>query len=255
MKIDTAYQTDRGTIKDVNQDALLIKTARCVKGNIAFFCICDGMGGLSQGEMASTHVIYAMSDWFDHRLPGLLEKDNPDEVIKEELFHVIGQTNAQLREYGMQNRLQLGTTCTAALVLPDFYYVVHVGDTRLYEITDAIRQITHDQTVLAREISLGRVLPQNAQNDTRGSVLLQCIGASKTVEPEFIVRKTKRGAVLMLCTDGFRNKVSDLEFLDGFHPKFMTDERVMEKQCEYFVELGKQRMERDNLTVLLAKIW
>ena len=64
----------------------------------------------------------------------------------------------------------------------------------------------------------------------------------------------KENAVYMLCSDGFRHKVSAEEFLKGFSPEEMTEERKMERQCNYFVELNKSREERDNITVLLAKI-
>ena len=51
------YNTDIGIRKESNQDALLIKTARSSRGNIGIFSICDGMGGLSNGELASATVI------------------------------------------------------------------------------------------------------------------------------------------------------------------------------------------------------
>lgn len=254
MEILTAYETDIGITKNMNQDGLLIKIASTIRGNIALLCVCDGMGGLSQGEMASTHMIYEMAKWFDHRLPIILKEKDIELLIKKELLELMEKGNRDLSRYGKKNGFYLGTTCTAMLIFEEVYYVLHVGDSRVYEIFDNVKQITHDQTVLAREIALGRVLPQDAKNDARESVLLQCIGASKIVEPEFIVRKTRKETVYMLCTDGFRHKITDREFLDGFHPKHMTNERVMQKQCEYFIELNKSRMEKDNITVILAKI-
>lgn len=253
MEFLSAFATDVGIKKKVNQDALLIKTATTNKGEVTFACVCDGMGGLEQGEIASSHVICALSDWFERNLPPILNEDNIEVRVKEELNEVLHDCNRKLNAYGNRNGIQLGTTCTAALFIEDSYYVIHVGDTRLYEIMDTIQQITEDQTVLAREIALGRVSPQNAEHDTRGSILLQCIGASSVLQPEFFSRKTRKGVVYLLCTDGFRHKISEAELFNAFQPKYMTYEIIMEKQCQDLIELNKERMEKDNITVLLVK--
>ncbi|MCR4691223.1 MAG: serine/threonine-protein phosphatase [Lachnospiraceae bacterium] len=254
MGFQIAYKTDIGNAKDVNQDGLLIKTARAKEKDVAFLCVCDGMGGLSDGEMASTCVICAMSDWFDKSLPGLMGSENFEEDVKRDLSRVVESANSRLNAYGIRHNIQLGTTCTAVLVVEDEYIGIHVGDTRLYEIMNSVQQITEDQTVLAREIALGRVSTQDAKNDSRASILLQCIGAAGQVQPAFVKNKISRGSMLMLCSDGFRNKVDEFEMFEGFRPKYMTDPRTMEKQCEYFTELAKQRGERDNITVLVAKL-
>lgn len=254
MEVLTAFHTDIGNTKDVNQDALLIKEAHTKKGRVLFLCVCDGMGGLSHGEMASTYVIYELSEWFDNQFPKILAEENLSTLLKEQLTDLLEGANKKLSAFGNSNGINLGTTCTAMIILEEVYYIVHIGDSRVYEIEEQVRQLTKDHTVLAREIELGRVSPQNAGNDARGSVLLQCIGASKTIELQFVEGKTRKNAVYMLCTDGFRHKISELEFLKGFHPKHMTDERIMKKQCEYFVQLNMERKERDNITVLLTRI-
>lgn len=51
-----AAHSDVGTTKAVNQDSLTVKVANTMNGEAAFAVICDGMGGLEQGEVASTAV-------------------------------------------------------------------------------------------------------------------------------------------------------------------------------------------------------
>ena len=254
MGFQIAYKTDVGNVKDVNQDALLIKTAKARETDIAFLCVCDGMGGLSQGEMASTCVTLALSEWFDTRLPHLLQAEDFEQTIRRELEAVIEKANRQLSDYGKRTNMQLGTTCTAVLVVDHIYYTIHVGDTRLYEIMNSAQQITEDQTVLAREIALGRVSQQDAKNDSRAGILLQCIGAAGSVQPAFITNEIRSGSMLLICSDGFRNQIDEFEMYEGFKPKYMADSRTMEKQCEYFIDLVKQRGERDNITVVVAKL-
>ncbi len=254
MSFLTTYATDAGNVKPVNQDALLIKTAVVDDVEVMLLCICDGMGGLSMGERASAHVIRRFSEWFNRCLPDVMATEDREGVISEQWVELLETANVRLAEFGKEQGINLGTTCTTMLIWGKEYYVIHVGDSRVYEITDKIEQLTSDQTVLAREIAMGRVRPEDAESDARGSVLLQCVGASQNIDPQFFKGKIRENAVYLLCSDGFRHKVTAEEFRKGFAPDEMTDERKMERQCNYFVELNKSREERDNITVLLAKI-
>lgn len=59
-------------------------------------------------------------------------------------------------------------------------------------------------------------------------MLLQCIGASKTVEPQIICGEVKQG-VYMLCSDGFRHKVTEEELIDLLAPKRLKNKWTMIK--------------------------
>ena len=65
--------TDIGNVKQTNQDSVLIKHGETEKGEILLAVICDGMGGLEKGELASATVIRTFSKWFDEELPYELE--------------------------------------------------------------------------------------------------------------------------------------------------------------------------------------
>ena len=68
MEYIATYHTDVGTRKETNQDSLAIKIVNTQEGNIAFAIVCDGMGGLAKGEVASKEVIEAFGTWFDTTL-------------------------------------------------------------------------------------------------------------------------------------------------------------------------------------------
>lgn len=58
--------TDIGISKKTNQDSVCVKIAESEKhGQVAMVVLCDGMGGLAKGELASATVIRAFSKWFD----------------------------------------------------------------------------------------------------------------------------------------------------------------------------------------------
>jgi serine/threonine protein phosphatase PrpC len=130
----------------------------------------------------------------------------------------------------------------------------HVGDSRVYRIHHQMEILTEDQTVVGREMRRGTLTPDQAKQDPRRHVLLQCIGASKLVEPQFVYGKPVPGEVYLLCSDGFRHKITEDEIFQAFSPQLLIDEAVMEQRTRAMVELNKQRQERDNITAVLIKI-
>ena len=69
MNFRTAVYTDVGIRKKTNQDSALIETADTDEGRVSLAVVCDGMGGLAMGEVASAVLIRAFSDWFEKRFP------------------------------------------------------------------------------------------------------------------------------------------------------------------------------------------
>lgn len=120
----------------------------------------------------------------------------------------------QLAAYGAHCGTELGTTFTGILFVGEEYVCAHVGDSRLYYIGGDIKQLTTDQTFIAREISSGRMTEEEAKTDKRRNVLLQCVGASKEIEPQVLRGRTEKG-VHMLCSDGFRHVITEEEMLES----------------------------------------
>ena len=54
-----AICSDRGTVKKINQDSALYKQASTGNGDLMLAAVCDGMGGLRNGEVASGEMIKA----------------------------------------------------------------------------------------------------------------------------------------------------------------------------------------------------
>ena len=82
--------------------------------------------------------------------------------------------------YGKNKGAAIGTTITVLLIVKDKYYIANVGDTRAYEIVNNnIKLITHDHSLVQREVDNGLITQDQAQKDSRRNILLQCIGATK----------------------------------------------------------------------------
>ena len=256
MNYQIVLHTDIGIKKDTNQDSLCIKQARTSKGNILLAVICDGMGGLEKGEVASATVINSFSTWFENELPTMLSVDSFYEDIKYRWDRMIKEQNQNIGEYGRYNHIQLGTTISAMLIFEDGRYLIaHVGDSRIYKITDdSIDILTLDQTLMAQKVRNGTMTPEEAARDPRRNMLLQCVGASKTVEPDYIDGNVLTNECYMLCSDGFRHVVTDEEIQSAFRPSICTSEVLMKNNAMKMVELNKQRNETDNISVILFKI-
>lgn len=254
MKYIAAYHTDVGIAKKTNQDSMALKIVETKKGTVAFGIICDGMGGLSKGELASKEVITAYCDWFDTTLIDDIEAGTFSWQRLMGQWNEIAQAqNERLGEYGSLNGIQLGTTLSAILMYENEYYIIHVGDSRIYLMNDRTTQLTHDQTFVAREVAAGRMTPAQAKVDSRRSVLLQCIGASPVVEPEFLTGTVHKNEVYLLCSDGFRHQITDEEMINKIGPSSEADEEKMKFGCMYLTELVKSRRESDNITVVLIR--
>lgn len=253
MKFIISANTDVGNFKATNQDSLTVKVMNTKQGRMAFAVLCDGMGGLDKGEVASASVIRAFDEWMKSMLPELCEAQLQDALIKRQWEHIIASQNERIKNYGARQGVKLGTTVVVMLLTQSRYYLMNVGDSRAYELTSEIRQLTHDQTFVAREVLLGNMTEEQAEKDERRSVLLQCVGASDEVYPEMYFGKTAVDAVYMLCSDGFHHEISRDEIYERLQPGVLFDAATMSKNTAALIELNKQRKERDNISALLIR--
>ncbi|MBQ9766455.1 MAG: serine/threonine-protein phosphatase [Lachnospiraceae bacterium] len=254
MDFIVSATTDIGLTKNVNQDSYKVRVFDTCQGKIVFAILCDGMGGLSMGEVASAVLVNAFCEWVDNRLPFLCESVIQDSVIRSEWEKIAVDYNEKIKAYGQANGVSMGTTLTAILLTEKRYYIINVGDTRAYEITvDNIRVITRDQTLVAREVEQGKLTKEEAETDSRRSILLQCIGASKDVYPDMFFGETKTNAVYMLCSDGFRHEITEEEIHAKLNPNVMLDVQGMKVNLDELVELNKLRAETDNITTVAVR--
>jgi len=250
MNFLVAASTDIGMTKDTNQDSFSVRVLSTSLGAMVFAVMCDGMGGLDKGEVASSTVVHAFNAWAENSLPHLCVGEIADADIRRDWEEIVTTYNEKIKLYGKQTATKLGTTVTAMLITQDRYYIVNVGDTRAYEIDTAVRVLTKDQTVVARDIEAGYITEEQAATDPRRSVLLQCIGASETVYPDLFFGDARKDAVYMLCSDGFRHEISEEEIYAFLNANVMRSAEGMKANIDQLIEINKQRQERDNISVI-----
>lgn len=255
MDFIISASTDKGNVKDRNQDSLGVRLFSTNRGNMAFAVLCDGMGGLDKGELASASVVRAFERWSVEQLPRMAGYGIEEQSIRRQWTELITEYNEKIKTYGKKAAISLGTTVVVMLLTGDRYYIANVGDSRAYEITDGLQLLTRDQTVVGREVEQGLLTPEQAEKDARRSVLLQCVGASDSVWPEFFFGNVKKDAVYMLCSDGFRHEISPEEIRAGLGPERMCSYEQMQKQEQALILLNKDRNERDNISVVTIRTY
>lgn len=250
MQFEIAACTDVGTRKKVNQDSLHVCVAQTKLGEVIMAVICDGVGGLSYGEIASSKTVYEFKKWFQYGLPDLIEKEITISELEQEWRTLIAYINRKIVKISEAQSSQMGTTLTAVIFLQGQYLVVQIGDSRFYEIYDGqLIQITTDQTLVEREVQLGHITREQGMSDPRRHVLLQCIGLNEIVEPQFLIGKQNGTANYLLCTDGFYNSLMLQEIYDLCWIKGNKEELQM--QLLNGMEICKTRGEQDNISAIL----
>lgn len=250
----SAY-SDIGIRKETNQDSVLVEVAQADHGEIAFAMVCDGMGGLDKGELASATVTKAFAQWFQYDFPQMLKNGFSEEQLEQRWREIIYAQNNRIDAYGRSLGISLGTTAVGILIYADRYYIINVGDSRVYLLDKKLTQLTKDQSFIQREIDAGRMTPEEARIDSRRNMLLQCVGASDYIEPDFFSGDVKSNEVYMLCSDGFRHIITEDEIYEYLKPDSLITEKDMLENSTYLTELNKHRKEDDNISVALIKTY
>ena len=92
--------------------------------------------------------------------------------------------------------------------------------------------------------------PAQAAVDPQRNVLLQCIGASPVIKPDFFSGKLSAGQVYLLCCDGFRHVVQPAEIYQALNPAVSVSEAAMQAALVNLTELNKNRREEDNISAI-----
>ncbi len=256
MRYLLACFTDKGKRKGVNQDSLFVSRANWQGQEVVLAVICDGMGGLDRGELASGKVVRAFAGWFRERFLSVARQEEFEDELYESWEILFQNLHREIKEYGERQGIRTGTTATAMLFWQERFFIAHVGDCRIYEIKEQVRQLTKDQVwgELRRDGRNGVDELGGVKEGTH--ILLQGVGVSKAVRPVYHSGEVKKDAVYLLCTDGFRHKVSAEELRQEFRPEELLDEAVMRRQGERVARTVIERGEKDNMSVILLRtIW
>lgn len=250
-KYIAGYATDIGSTKSINQDSLCIRKAIVNGEEVLIVVVCDGMGGLSKGEVASATVVQAFAENFVAKIVRKIS-NHEENKIKEEWRQLILALNEKIWRYGEKEGKQAGSTLTAVLLFKNQYIVAQVGDSRAYIMGDNVRQITEDQSVIAREIKKGKLTEMQAIHDPRRNILLECVGVSNNVHPDFYEGYIQEGEGILVCTDGFWREQNVEQIKHDFFKNNQTEletKQILKKLIAENIKKG----EKDNISVVYVQ--
>ena len=252
MEYISGMYTDIGSSRKSNQDSLCIMQANYKDNKILMAIVCDGMGGLEKGEVASSAVVECFVKWFEEELPKLPVFTL--QYIRARWGECLTDISNKINKFGSSNNFMIGTTFTGIFFINDEYFWVHVGDSRLYVFeNEQAKQLTKDHTVVAREVENGTITLEEAKHNRAKNKLTQCIGASKQLQPNLGFGKATHGNIFLLCSDGLYHKLMDHELSKSYWDNANTS-RELESLLYETVRNIIRRGEKDNVSAVMIKV-
>jgi len=238
-----AALTDTGCERELNEDRYAV-----IEGPSGLaWLVCDGMGGVTGGELAAQLAIDAIRRDLENLPQRPAQVAVKAAILEANRIIVLRRQN--------QAFAGMGTTIVAALFHGREVAVTHAGDSRAYLLRDgAIQQLTTDHTLVQELVDRGEITPDEALSHPQGHVLTRCIGSEPGLELDvqrFWLWQTPDGEpmdILLLCSDGLYSLVSEAELAQ------IVSEETPQRASARLVELAKSRGGFDNITVAIIPL-
>lgn len=192
MKLQAAWATDIGQVRDGNEDSLL------VDDRIGVFAVADGMGGHRGGEVASSTAVEAV---------------RVSMASGASIETAIQSANTAIREraFGDPNVAGMGTTFTAIVPLDDSNVLIgHVGDSRAYLLRgDTLRRLTRDHSLVEDLVRDGRITREQAEVHPQRAIITRALGIEPEIEVDLYTVRVTEGDRLLICSDGLTDMLSE----------------------------------------------
>jgi len=207
-----------------NMDSLLLKSRRIAGKNAVLAVVSDGVGSLAEGAFASGTAVVMLSEWFDK----LAAVERIGLVMRDAVLDINSRIVAEARK----NDLNTAATLSAILLVEGDYFIVHIGDSRIY---------SYGENGLATHTS----------DDVSESGKLQ--GYIGKLEDIFLhySEGAAAGKIFLVCSDGLYKRMDD----DYMATKMKNwSKRTMKEALESLPQYVIKRGEQDNITLAILKI-
>lgn len=231
--------TDIGLVRKYNQDYSL-ECDEPIGTLDNLYVVCDGLGGRNAGEYASST---AAENFFD--LVEASDLENPLAIFK----NAINQVNEMIYEEGQNPEYAgMATTLVGATIIEDTLFVANVGDSRAYIIGDEVTQVTWDHSYVGELMRRGKITKEEARFHVKNNVITRAIGAEEVVEPDYFQVDLEPGEIVLLCTDGLYNMVSERTIQAVVNAK-----GSLRAKAEKLIDLANEAGGKDNIAAVLIE--
>lgn len=174
------------------------------------FAVADGVGGLDLGEVASSKAVSVLTDGFASAQAGTM--------LISLLPRLIQHANAAVHDCTLAQEYRgkkMATTLVACALRYDQAIVSHVGDSRCYLVRKGqAKAITQDHTWVNEQRKLGLISASEMAESESRHILIRSLGPELFVSPDTTALTLQAGDVLVLCSDGLHNEMSDAAIAD-----------------------------------------
>jgi len=194
-----AARSVRGMRRLRNEDAVLLAAP--------LLAVADGVGGHPGGEDASSIAVAALRC----AVPGDVRED-PETA----LLDALDAANAAVRDAAQERHLEgMASTVVAAHVGPDGVTVAHAGDSRAYLFRDdTLERLTDDHSLVAVLEAKEEITEEEARRHPMRSMIVRALGLDDELRADVDTVPVLPGDVLVLCTDGISDPLTDAEIAD-----------------------------------------
>jgi PPM family protein phosphatase len=243
--VKAVYKTDIGRIRQNNEDSVGIFVNQ--DGN-RLAVVADGMGGHRAGDVASSMTLTHLKELWE-QTSGLQTADQAEAWLKTSILHV----NKLLFDHSISHEEceGMGTTIEAIISTELFASVAHVGDSRSYILNDSgFQQLTEDHTLVNELVRTGQISKEDAEHHPRKNVILRALGTEQNVNIDIKTITFEEGDVLLLCSDGLSNKVSEAEMIE-----ILTNGEQLERKADTLISLANEYGGEDNITLAIVEFF
>lgn len=236
-------QSDIGLVRTSNED-----DCRCgiFSQNAAWAVVCDGMGGVNGGNVASNIAVEKISETI---LSGYHE-GMKGESVRTLIAAAITRANEAVHELAGSdvNLTGMGTTVVAAIISDSMVHVAHAGDSRAYLISsDGIHQLTTDHSMVQEMVEKGDLTAQQAKKHPQKNIITRALGVEASIRIDYSETPAPVGCLLLICTDGLTNYVEEDQIFS------LAKELDGRELTEKLVALAKSAGGGDNITVVVLE--
>lgn len=237
--------TDIGNIRQNNEDSFIIKE---LGKNLIAAVVADGMGGHKGGMEASSFASSEIMNTIEKNYESFIKYTD----IQKQKFlkNAVVKVNKALYKKSKEDQTLsgMGTTLVVCIIYNNSYYVANVGDSRLYVISDDIKQITKDHSFVNELLDMGAISIEQAENHPNKNVITRAVGTEESVEADTYTGSINKKDAILICTDGLTNMVDDNTILT-----VVKDIKSPQKVTENLVMLAKENGGTDNITAVVIK--
>ena len=251
LTVEVAAKTDVGCVRQNNEDNFGYDTRHGI------FVVCDGMGGMAAGEVASKMAVDTVLNYFreaasNGQFPVVGKSYEGVSERANALASAIQQANEAVHQAAQAQAAQagMGSTVVAVLVQGAFLSLANVGDSRIYLARNgSLQQLTNDHSLVMEQVRRGLITLAEARESEMQNIIIRALGSEPSVQPDLDDMMALPGDVLLLCSDGLTRHLTDEQLSET-----IAKTPDLEQSCEQLIQAAKQAGGDDNITCMLLRI-